>query len=74
MLFGTLVMVTGPTVVTPLLRRIQVLPMLQTVLEAEGVIIDAVGAIVAVARWKLFWTQPVIRLRLRLGLPAYLFA
>ncbi len=48
LLFGTLVMVTGPTVVTPLLRRIHVLPVLQTVLEAEGVIIDAVGAIVAV--------------------------
>lgn len=48
LLFGTLVMVTGPTVVTPLLRRINVLPSLHTVLEAEGVIIDAVGALVAV--------------------------
>jgi NhaP-type Na+/H+ or K+/H+ antiporter len=48
LLFGTLVMVTGPTVVTPLLRRIRVIPSLQTVLEAEGIIIDAIGAIVAV--------------------------
>ncbi len=47
-LFGTLVMVTGPTVVTPLLRRINVLPNLRTILEAEGVIIDAIGALVAV--------------------------
>jgi NhaP-type Na+/H+ or K+/H+ antiporter len=47
-LFGTLVMVTGPTVVTPLLRRINVLPGLRTILEAEGVIIDAIGALVAV--------------------------
>jgi len=47
-LFGTLVIVTGPTVVTPLLRRIRVRPSLETVLEAEGVLIDAVGAIIAV--------------------------
>jgi len=48
LLFGTLVMVTGPTVVTPLLRRIQVAQGLATVLEAEGVIIDAFGALTAV--------------------------
>lgn len=47
-LFGTLVMVTGPTVITPLLRRINVAHSLRTVLEAEGIIIDAIGALVAV--------------------------
>lgn len=47
-LFGTLVMVTGPTVITPLLRRIKVEPRVATVLEAEGVLVDAIGAIVAV--------------------------
>jgi NhaP-type Na+/H+ or K+/H+ antiporter/Trk K+ transport system NAD-binding subunit len=47
-LFGTLVMVTGPTVITPLLRRIKVVPRVATVLEAEGVLVDAIGAIVAV--------------------------
>ncbi len=47
-LFGTLVIVTGPTVITPLLRRIRVKASVQTVLEAEGVLIDPVGAIVAV--------------------------
>lgn len=47
-LFGTLVIVTGPTVITPLLRRIRVKKSLQTVLEAEGVLIDPVGAIIAV--------------------------
>jgi NhaP-type Na+/H+ or K+/H+ antiporter len=47
-LFGTLVMVTGPTVITPLLRRIKVQPRVATVLEAEGVLVDAIGAIVAV--------------------------
>jgi NhaP-type Na+/H+ or K+/H+ antiporter len=39
---------TGPTVMTPLLRRIKVQPRLATVLEAEGVMVDALGAIVAV--------------------------
>jgi NhaP-type Na+/H+ or K+/H+ antiporter len=47
-LFGTLVIVTGPTVITPLLRRIRVQPKVATVLEAEGVLGDAVGAITAV--------------------------
>jgi NhaP-type Na+/H+ or K+/H+ antiporter len=46
-LFGVLVIVTGPTVVTPLVRRIGLARNLRTVLEAEGVI-DAVGALVAV--------------------------
>jgi NhaP-type Na+/H+ or K+/H+ antiporter len=48
LLFGTLVMVTGPTVVTPIVRRIRVMQHLATVLEAEGVIVDAFGALVAV--------------------------
>lgn len=47
-LFGTLVIVTGPTVITPLLRRIKVKRKLHVLLEAEGVLIDPVGAIVAV--------------------------
>jgi NhaP-type Na+/H+ or K+/H+ antiporter len=47
-LFGTLVIVTGPTVINPLLRRIRVKTSLATVLEAEGVLVDAIGAIVAV--------------------------
>lgn len=47
-LFGTLVIVTGPTVITPLLRRIRLKRNVETILEAEGVFIDAVGAIIAV--------------------------
>jgi len=46
-LFGTLVMVTGPTVINPLLKRLNVKRSVATVLEAEGVFIDAVGAVVA---------------------------
>ena len=47
-LFGTLVIVTGPTVITPLVRRIRVKARLASVLEAEGIFIDAVGATIAV--------------------------
>ncbi len=46
-LFGTLVMVTGPSVIGPLVRRIRLAPSLATILEAEGVFIDAVGAMTA---------------------------
>ena len=46
-LFGTLIIVTGPTVVTPLLKRLNVEARVSTVLEAEGVLIDAVGAVTA---------------------------
>jgi len=48
LLFGTLVIVTGPTVIGPLVRRIRLKKHLQTVLEAEGVLIDPIGAIIAV--------------------------
>lgn len=46
-LFGTLVIVTGPTVITPLLRRLKVKHVVGSVLESEGVLVDAVGAVVA---------------------------
>ena len=48
LLFGTLVMVTGPTVITPLLRRLKVKRNVAIVLEAEGVLIDAIGAVIAI--------------------------
>lgn len=47
-LFGTLVIVTGPTVITPLLRRMRVEKRVSTILEAEGIFIDAVGATIAI--------------------------
>ena len=46
-LFGSLVVVTGPTVVGPLVRDLRLHPRLQTVLEAEGVLIDPIGALLA---------------------------
>ena len=48
MLFGSLVVVTGPTVVGPLVESLRLRTRVATVLEAEGVLIDPIGAIVAV--------------------------
>jgi NhaP-type Na+/H+ or K+/H+ antiporter len=45
--FGGLVVVTGPTVVGPLVRNLRLRPRIATVLEAEGVLIDPIGAILA---------------------------
>jgi len=47
-LFGTLVIVTGPTVISPLLKRIRVHHSVSVILEAEGILLDAIGAIIAV--------------------------
>lgn len=46
-LFGSLLIVTGPTVIAPLLRRIKAEKTVATVLSAEGVLGDAVGAVTA---------------------------
>ncbi len=56
-IFGTLVIVTGPTVVSPLVRRIRLTPRLQTILEAEGVLIDPIGAVIAVVTLELVLDQ-----------------
>lgn len=45
---GSLVIVTGPTVVSPLLRRIGLQPRLYHILYWEGVLVDALGVFVAV--------------------------
>ncbi len=47
-LFGSLVIVTGPTVVGPLIAELRLKSRVATVLEAEGVLIDPIGALFAV--------------------------
>ncbi|NEQ33924.1 MAG: sodium:proton antiporter, partial [Leptolyngbya sp. SIO4C5] len=47
-LYASLVVVTGPTVINPLLRQVPVDRQVATLLEGEGVLIDPVGAILAV--------------------------
>ena len=46
-LYASLVVVTGPTVINPLLRQVKVDRKVATLLEGEGVLIDPVGAILA---------------------------
>lgn len=47
-LYSSLIVVTGPTVVGPLLKQVSVDRRVATLLEGEGVLIDPVGAILAV--------------------------
>lgn len=47
-LYASLVVVTGPTVIGPLLKQVGVDKQVGTLLEGEGVLIDPVGAILAV--------------------------
>lgn len=47
-LYASLVVVTGPTVINPLLKEVDVDRRVATILEGEGVLIDALGAILAV--------------------------
>ena len=47
-LFSALIVVTGPTVITPILRNIPLKKDVSTVLKWEGILIDPIGALVAV--------------------------
>jgi NhaP-type Na+/H+ or K+/H+ antiporter len=74
--FGGLVVVTGPTVVGPLVRILRLRPRVATVLEAEGVLIDPIGAIlaalllgVALQGFESIWDAPAL-LAISLGFGA----
>ena len=47
-LFGAIMVVTGPTVIIPLLRAIRLKPSIANILRWEGIIIDPLGALLAV--------------------------
>src|SRR5699024_1663055 len=47
-LFASLVVVTGPTVIRPILRHIPLRKDLSAVLRWEGILIDPIGAVAAV--------------------------
>ena len=47
-LFSSLIIVTGPTVISPILRNIPLKKDISTVLKWEGILIDPIGALVAV--------------------------
>lgn len=49
LLYGALMIVTGPTVVTPLLSRLPIPRRLRELLIGEGILIDPFGAVIALA-------------------------
>lgn len=75
-LYASLVVVTGPTVISPLLKHVQVDRQIATILEGEGVLIDPVGAILAVVVLDTILngdaspSEAIIGLSLRLGIGA----
>jgi len=48
LIFGSLVSVTGPTVIKPLMARIKVRREIKTILEGEGILADPIGALMAI--------------------------
>jgi NhaP-type Na+/H+ or K+/H+ antiporter len=52
LLFGALVVVTGPTVIIPLLRTVRPTPNVSNILRWEGILIDPIGAVLAVLVFK----------------------
>ncbi len=48
MLFGAILVVTGPTVILPLLRQVRPNAQVNTVLKWEGIIVDPIGALLAI--------------------------
>ena len=71
--YSAIVLATGPTVVTPLVRQIRLAPPLGDVLEAEGLVLEPVGAVLALLLLELVlgdlhgWRELVVGLLLRLG-------
>ena len=53
LLMGSLIIVTGPTVIVPLLRRIRVQQKLGSILHWEGVLIDTIGVFTAILCFEL---------------------
>ncbi|MDB0006480.1 cation:proton antiporter [Flavobacteriales bacterium] len=57
LLFGSLIIVTGPTVIAPILRSVRPKKSLSTILKWEGIVIDPIGALVAVLVYELFFVS-----------------
>lgn len=53
LLFGALVVVTGPTVIVPLLRSVRPVSSVARLLRWEGIVIDPLGAILAVLAYEV---------------------
>lgn len=55
MLFGSLIIVTGPTVISPILRSVHATKNVSTILKWESILIDPIGALVAVLVYKILF-------------------
>src|SRR6056297_4138270 len=51
-LFSALIIVTGPTVITPILRNIPLKTHVSSILKWEGILIDPIGALIAVLMYE----------------------
>ncbi|MEH2379050.1 MAG: cation:proton antiporter [Nostoc sp.] len=75
-LYASIIVVTGPTVVGPLLKQINVDRQVATLLEGEGILIDPVGAILAFVVLDTILSgdadpiNAIVRLLMRLGVGA----
>ncbi|MFZ0406806.1 MAG: cation:proton antiporter [Cyanobium sp.] len=73
LVFGAIALATGPTVVNPLVRQMRLNPFLARVLEAEGLILEPISAVLALLLLQLAlgdlggWQDVAWRLLLRLG-------
>ena len=71
--FGAIALATGPTVVTPMVQQMRLLPGLGQVLDAEGLILEPAGAVLALLLLQLAlgdlgsWQDVAVLLLLRLG-------
>lgn len=52
LLFGSLIIVTGPTVIGPILRNVRLNNHVRTVLKWEGILIDPIGALIAILMYE----------------------
>ena len=71
--YSAIVLATGPTVVTPLVQQIRLAPPLGDVLEAEGLVMEPIGAVLALLLLELLlgdlhgWRELAFGLLARLG-------
>jgi NhaP-type Na+/H+ or K+/H+ antiporter len=71
--YSAIVLATGPTVVTPLVQQIRLKPPLGEVLEGEGLVLEPIGAVLALLLLELVlgnlhgWRELVLGLLQRLG-------
>jgi len=71
--YSAIVLATGPTVVTPLIRQIRLAAPLGDVLEAEGLVLEPIGAVLALLLLELVlgdlhgWRELMLGLLSRLG-------